>query len=323
VPQARRSSGELLGGGRQAGGQQAAVQPHTRADLLGRGHPAPGLGPIPAEQIRERGDRVAVAPLGEHAPAHQIGHDPDHQPVQPPRHALAHRQHRQRLVRGGCRARGNGQRLDRLAHEAVCGDDRGARHPFILVEYAFDINAAKSNDDECVSPSSLPWRGCVNWPIAGAPSGARSRSNAAVGRSSTRCAGIRGATRPAVGQGRGWSGHRRARARGHDCALRRGLPRRPGRACLRRAPARADRIVSYVMRPSCWSMARSSRMACCRQCCSSDLPTPARKGSARHAPSSLSRGGREAPCGIALSAARVAAERRRAPCGLQVRRRRR
>src|SRR5690242_8096519 len=60
-----------------------------------------------------------------------------------------------------------------------------------------------------------------------------------------------------------------------------------------------------------WRPSRRPRL-CCRQCCSSDLPTPARKGSGRHAPSyleltrpaqppaSLSRGGRSARCGIAL-----------------------
>jgi hypothetical protein len=93
----------------------------------------PGLGPVPAEQIRQRGDRVAITPLGEHAASHQIGHDPDHQLIQPPRDALAHRQDGKRFVRSGGRPGGVGQRIDRLDHEAVCGDDRGARHLLLIL----------------------------------------------------------------------------------------------------------------------------------------------------------------------------------------------
>jgi hypothetical protein len=106
-----------------------------------RGHPPPGLGPIPARQIRQRRDGVAIAPLDEHTAAHQIGHDPDNQPIELSPHAFAHRQRGQRLVRRGGRTGGLRQRIDRLDHEGVCGNDRGARHSIILLELKFDSHS--------------------------------------------------------------------------------------------------------------------------------------------------------------------------------------
>ena len=162
VAQARGSSGELLRRGGQPGRQRTAIEAGARADLLSRGHPAPGLGPIPAEQIRERCDRIAVAPLGEHHPPHQIGHNADHQPIELPHHAFAHRQHGECLVRGRCRTRSTGQRLDRLDHEAVCGDDRGARHSPSLIEYLFefkrDVRAATGHPPAAILRASASHR---------------------------------------------------------------------------------------------------------------------------------------------------------------------
>ena len=88
VPQPGPARREHLRGRGQPRRQHAAVEPGPRCDLLGGGHPAAGLEPLPAEQVAQRRGRRLVAVLGEHSTPVQRGHRIHRDPVQPPHHRL-------------------------------------------------------------------------------------------------------------------------------------------------------------------------------------------------------------------------------------------
>jgi hypothetical protein len=119
MPQARRPRREPLGRRRQPRGQHGSIQPGAGADLLRGPHPAPRLGAIPAQQIRNGGDRVAVAPLGECSSPQQVGHHGHDDLVQPPRDTFADGEHGKQIVGVRGRSARCGQLVNSLGQAAM------------------------------------------------------------------------------------------------------------------------------------------------------------------------------------------------------------
>ena len=124
VPQRRRSRRERLGGGGQARRQGRAVEPGAWGGLLGCDQVAPGVGPLPAEQISERGRRVAVAALEERGPPLQIGQRADREMVDLATDAFREGEHADQLGITRAGPRRPSQRIDRLGEEAMRDRER-------------------------------------------------------------------------------------------------------------------------------------------------------------------------------------------------------
>jgi len=132
---------ERRGGGGQPGWQHGAVEPDTLAHLLRAQDAAAGIGPLTAQQVRDRTDRVPVTAVGEHPAALQGGDGVDGDQVQPACGAFADGENGEHLGVPGGRAGGMVQRVEGLGEEALRGSQPTGGHALILLEQPCDFHA--------------------------------------------------------------------------------------------------------------------------------------------------------------------------------------
>ena len=119
-------------------GARCRLEPDTLAHLLRAQDAAAGVGPLAAQQVRDRADRVLVTAVGEHPVALQGGDGVDGDQVEPACGAFADGENGEHLGVPGGRAGGMVQRVEGLGEEVLRGSQPAGGHALILVEHTCD-----------------------------------------------------------------------------------------------------------------------------------------------------------------------------------------